>query len=90
MSAMRARRCDLLVLGAGPAGMAAATQAAACGLSVTLLDEQGEAGGQVYRAAPAEFSPARPSPDATRGAALRQALATSGARHLPMRRAWFV
>jgi len=90
MSALQAQRADLLVLGAGPAGMAAATQAAQGGLSVTLLDEQPEAGGQVYRAPPAEFGPARASPDATLGAALRQALTASGARHLPHRRAWFV
>lgn len=40
---------DLLVIGAGPAGMAAARCAADCGLSVTLLDEQQRAGGQIYR-----------------------------------------
>lgn len=40
---------DLLILGAGPAGMAAAARAAALGLSVTLIDEQPRAGGQIYR-----------------------------------------
>jgi len=90
MSARPAQRCDLLVLGAGPAGMAAATRAAEGGLSVTLLDEQEAAGGQVYRAPPAAFGPGPASPDATRGAALRRALAASGARHLPQRQAWFV
>ena len=89
MSGTPVVRCDLIVLGAGPAGMAAAAEAAGCGLSVTLLDEQALPGGQVYRAAPPEFGPASPSPDARRGAALRDALAASGARHLPLRRAWF-
>ncbi|MGF1611498.1 MAG: FAD-dependent oxidoreductase [Kiloniellales bacterium] len=42
--------CDLVVIGAGPAGIAAACQAAGLGLSVVLLDEQGEPGGQIYRA----------------------------------------
>lgn len=42
--------CDLLVIGAGPAGMAAATTAAEHGANVFLLDEQQQAGGQIYRA----------------------------------------
>lgn len=40
---------DLIVIGAGPAGMAAASEAASHGLTVTLLDEQPRAGGQIYR-----------------------------------------
>jgi len=40
---------DLAVIGAGPAGMAAAAKAAELGLSVALLDEQPNAGGQIYR-----------------------------------------
>ncbi len=41
---------DLLILGAGPAGMAAATEAARLGLSATLLEEAEGPGGQIYRA----------------------------------------
>lgn len=40
---------DLIVVGAGPAGLAAATVAAEAGLAVTLLDEQATPGGQIYR-----------------------------------------
>jgi len=40
---------DLVILGAGPAGMAAAARAAGLGLSVLVLDEQPRAGGQIYR-----------------------------------------
>jgi len=40
---------DIAVLGAGPAGMTAATEAARLGLTVVLLDEQAAAGGQIYR-----------------------------------------
>ncbi|MEC7658153.1 MAG: FAD-dependent oxidoreductase, partial [Pseudomonadota bacterium] len=40
---------DLAVIGAGPAGLAAATVAADHGLSVILLDEQPAPGGQIYR-----------------------------------------
>jgi NADPH-dependent 2,4-dienoyl-CoA reductase/sulfur reductase-like enzyme len=43
------QRCDLAIIGAGPAGMAAAAEAAQRGLSVTLLDEQNRPGGQIYR-----------------------------------------
>src|SRR6056297_2178125 len=42
-------RYDLAVIGAGPAGMAAAATAAQAGLSVCVLDEQPRAGGQIYR-----------------------------------------
>lgn len=40
---------DLVIVGAGPAGMAAAAQAADAGLHVLLLDEQPNPGGQIYR-----------------------------------------
>ncbi|TMV03400.1 FAD-binding protein [Ruegeria sediminis] len=43
------RHSDLIVIGAGPAGMAAAATAAETGLSVALLDEQPRPGGQIYR-----------------------------------------
>lgn len=41
---------DLVVIGAGPSGMAMATECARSGMSVLLLDEQPEPGGQIYRA----------------------------------------
>lgn len=40
---------DLVVIGAGPAGMAAALAAQRRGLDVLLLDEQPQVGGQIYR-----------------------------------------
>jgi NADPH-dependent 2,4-dienoyl-CoA reductase/sulfur reductase-like enzyme len=42
-------KVNLLIIGAGPAGMAALTQANELGLSVALLDEQPRLGGQIYR-----------------------------------------
>ncbi|MFF3905887.1 FAD-dependent oxidoreductase [Streptomyces sp. NPDC001848] len=42
-------RTDLAVIGAGPAGLAAALAAAARGVGVTLVDAAPEAGGQFYR-----------------------------------------
>jgi NADPH-dependent 2,4-dienoyl-CoA reductase/sulfur reductase-like enzyme len=41
---------DLAVVGAGPAGLAAATVAARLGLDTVLFDEQPAPGGQIYRA----------------------------------------
>lgn len=40
---------DVGVIGAGPAGLAAAVQSAALGLRVALFDEQAHPGGQIYR-----------------------------------------
>jgi len=40
---------DLVIVGSGPAGMAAACEARALNLSVVLLDEQVTIGGQIYR-----------------------------------------
>lgn len=72
---------DLIVIGAGPAGMAAATTAAALGLKTVLLDEQPRAGGQIYRNA--AHCDARVAsllgPDYTHGAGLVQTLQSSGA-----------
>jgi NADPH-dependent 2,4-dienoyl-CoA reductase/sulfur reductase-like enzyme len=42
-------RCELAIIGGGPAGLAAATQAAALGLDTILFDEQPAPGGQIYR-----------------------------------------
>ncbi|HJR13264.1 MAG TPA: FAD-dependent oxidoreductase [Rhodanobacteraceae bacterium] len=42
-------RRDVLVVGAGPAGLAAAEAAAAHGTNVTMLDAQAHPGGQVWR-----------------------------------------
>jgi NADPH-dependent 2,4-dienoyl-CoA reductase/sulfur reductase-like enzyme len=41
---------DVIVVGAGPAGLAAACRAAECGATVALLDDNPHPGGQIWRA----------------------------------------
>jgi glycine/D-amino acid oxidase-like deaminating enzyme len=56
------RTCDVLVVGAGPAGLAAAIAAAEAGAEVVVLDERGTTGGQYAK--PLAGSHADPAPDA--------------------------
>lgn len=46
---------DLVIVGAGPAGMSAAIVAATHGVRVLLIDEQEQPGGQIYRRPPIGF-----------------------------------
>ena len=83
---------DLVIVGAGPAGLAAACEARQWGLSVTLLDEQLTPGGQIYRDVDAA-SPRRRSllgDDYGAGAELTAAFARSGARHVAGASVWNV
>lgn len=51
----RDTRYDLIVVGAGPAGLSAALAAAEYGLRVVVIDEQHDVGGQIFRQAPRTF-----------------------------------
>ncbi len=53
--------CDVLVVGAGPAGLAAALAAGRTGARVILMDEQAEAGGSLLSSA--ESLDGKPAPD---------------------------
>lgn len=81
---MSAAEADLVVVGCGPAGMAAACEARTLGLSVTVLDEQPAPGGQIYRnieAAPPDRI-AVLGKDYESGRALAAEFRGSGAEHL--------
>lgn len=67
--------CDLLIVGAGPAGMAAAVAAAPSGARIVLVDDNPAPGGQIWRSGPH----AKPPPEAAR---LRAAMARCGNVHL--------
>jgi thioredoxin reductase len=56
---MRRRRHDVVVVGAGPAGLAAAVTAASHGRSVLVLDQAPRPGGQIWRHQPGAVLPAR-------------------------------
>lgn len=76
------REVPLLILGAGPAGLAAASEARAQGIETLLLDENPAPGGQVHRAVGGFYRPAPGAPGADQardGLALIEAATASGA-----------
>ena len=70
-AAAQEEHCDLLIIGAGPAGMAAALAAAPTGARITLVDDNPQPGGQIWRDGPTVVLP----PAARRA---REALARHG------------
>ena len=81
---------DIVVVGAGPAGMAAATVAAEHGAGVLLLDEQATAGGQIYRSVSRQALNDENilGDDYYQGRALVSALQASGAEHVGGATVW--
>ncbi len=87
---MTPEKIDFAVIGAGPAGMAAATLAAELGLDTVLIDEQDAPGGQIYRGV--ERAPAG-SPlgdDYLAGEPIAAALRAGQARYLPSTTIWHI
>ena len=84
--------CKLAVIGAGPAGMAAAVAAAEHGVDVALFDEQEAPGGQIYRAV--ERADAERfrilGPHYGEGRDLVSAFRASGARYHPGSTIWLI
>ncbi|MCD9005896.1 NAD(P)/FAD-dependent oxidoreductase [Luteimonas sp. XNQY3] len=72
----RRLRCDVVVVGAGPAGMSAAQAAASHGASVIVVDAQPQPGGQIWRH---DVRDGAPPPSST----LQAALAAAGVTLLP-------
>jgi NADPH-dependent 2,4-dienoyl-CoA reductase/sulfur reductase-like enzyme len=73
---------ELLVVGAGPAGLAAAAEAARAGVQVLLVDDNLRPGGQIHRQAPAEFrgTAARSNADFRKGQALFEEARAAGVK----------
>ncbi|MBZ8134506.1 NAD(P)/FAD-dependent oxidoreductase [Afifella sp. IM 167] len=81
---------DVAIIGAGPAGMAAAIETARAGLSTIVLDEQPAPGGQIYRAIEAS-GPARTrilGPDYAAGRKLAEDFRASGAHYVAGATVW--
>lgn len=87
-----AARYDVAVIGAGPAGLAAATTAARLGLSTVLFDEQPAPGGQIYRSVTETPLQKRDTLGAEywHGAELARAFMASGAAYAPAATVWSV
>jgi NADPH-dependent 2,4-dienoyl-CoA reductase/sulfur reductase-like enzyme len=85
------RQWDVLVVGAGPAGMLAAATAAENGLEVILLDEQDRPGGQIYRSVGASGSDRHFLEPEDRRAGLQtvERFLKSGAEYSPGATVWF-
>jgi len=72
---------DLLIVGGGPAGLAAAVEAAAAGLDAALADERPSLGGQIYKQPGFTVTdPRAMGADHVRGRELIDAVTRAGAR----------
>ena len=86
------REVELLVLGAGPAGIGAAVEASRCGVGTVIIDEQAAAGGQIYRALSDSLEvrdAAALGEDYAAGTGLRAELAASAAEVAFGEKIWF-
>lgn len=83
-------RFDLAIVGAGPAGMAAALEAQAHGVSAVVLDEQPRPGGQIYRRAQARDAvlEAALGAEYAHGMALTERFLASGIAYRPNATLW--
>ncbi|AMS45323.1 FAD/NAD(P)-dependent oxidoreductase [Aminobacter aminovorans] len=81
---------DVVVIGAGPAGIAAATTAAKHGMSVLMLDEWTKPGGQIYRNIGGSSSKLRRvlGSDYERGDELLRGLAATKIEYRPQSTVW--
>lgn len=81
---------DIIIVGAGPAGLAAAVEAGNSGVSTLVVDEGNGPGGQMYRAItqlpPETFGFL--GPDYWRGATLVKAFQASGVHYAPRTMVW--
>lgn len=81
---------DVAVIGAGPAGMAAATVTAKAGLTTLVIDENASVGGQVWRAITTTPVMRRPvlGEDYWKGLDVVRTFEASGAQHLAGATVW--
>jgi thioredoxin reductase/bacterioferritin-associated ferredoxin len=85
---MNEQAFDLVIVGGGPAGLAAAAEAAGAGATVAVVDHQMEPGGQIFRAA--ERRAGLGDAEADHGAALVKAARAAGMRWFGGQSVWQV
>ena len=81
---------DLAIVGAGPAGMAAAILAAELGLGTLVADEQPAPGGQIYRAVERAGDPSPLGPDYIAGRRLAAAFRAGAIDYRPGTALWHI
>ena len=81
---------DIIVIGAGPAGMAASQVASEHGANTLVLDEQRNPGGQIYRAIEVAQNHERPElgEDYQEGMSLARAFRDSSFQYIPEASVW--
>jgi thioredoxin reductase len=87
------KRVDVLIVGAGPAGMAAAVTARRFGLDVLVVDDQPAPGGQIWRSVETVASTARGTilgESYRAGLSAAEAFRASGAGYEPGTQLWHV
>ena len=90
MSADIRAEYDVAIVGAGPAGLAAASVCSRAGLATVVLDEQASPGGQIYRAITETPLKERAilGADYWQGAKLVEDFTASGAQYVPGATVW--
>ncbi|EIM29725.1 NAD(P)/FAD-dependent oxidoreductase [Microvirga lotononidis] len=83
---------DVIVIGAGPAGLSAATTLSQLGAQTLLIDENRTPGGQIYRSVllAREADRQRLGEDYWRGREIAETFLRSGARYAPSTTAWSI
>ena len=83
------RECDLLIIGAGPAGLNAALAAGQAGAGVIVLDERSDAGGQYFKPVASSHTVSRwPDRQFAHGVALLDAVKACGAEVIVGANVW--
>jgi NADPH-dependent 2,4-dienoyl-CoA reductase/sulfur reductase-like enzyme len=83
-------KIDLAIVGAGPAGLAAAVLAAELGLETVLIDEQNAPGGQIYRGIERSGDSSPLGADYLAGRRLVDEMRESVATYLPATTVWHI
>jgi thioredoxin reductase len=90
MSSTVSNTYDVVIVGAGPAGLAAATTCAEAGLTTVIFDEQSGVGGQIYRSITETAAGVATilGQSYERGRVLVEAFKASGVQYVPRATVW--